>query len=246
MSTKIPKASAPNSQVRTHRTFQRFALGQRWEHTILIVCIAILLLTGLPQKYRATEWSQQILSTPQRVETIQQIHHIAALVLALEAIYHIGNIIVLLVRRRLPGAMLPTMQDVRDAWQMILYLLFIKKEKPVFGKYNFEQKVTYWFIFFGLGILGISGFILWFPETFTRFLPGGVVPAAKLAHSTEAMVAAIFIIIWHFYHVHIERLNVSIFTGWLNEEDMRIYHPLEYKHLVGKTRADSESGEKKL
>jgi formate dehydrogenase subunit gamma len=91
--------------------------------------------------------------------------------------------------------------------------LFLSKEKPKYGKFNFEQKITYWFLFVGLGILIVTGFIIWFPITFTRLLPGGIVPAAKLAHSTEAIVAAIFVVIWHFYHVHIERLNLSIFTG---------------------------------
>ena len=59
-----------------------------------------------------------------------------------------------------------------------------------------------------------------------------MIPAAQLAHSNEAIVAAIFILIWHFYHVHFERLNISIFTGWLNEGDMREYHALEHERVT--------------
>ena len=136
--------------------------------------------------------------------------------------------------------MLPNMQDLRDAWQMIRYLFFLTRQKPAYGKYNFEQKFTYWFLFFGIGILVISGFILWFPETVTRFLPGGVVPAALLAHSNEAVVAAIFIVIWHFYHVLIERLNLSIFTGRLSEEEMRTYHAAEFERLTGEKANTTE------
>jgi cytochrome b subunit of formate dehydrogenase len=87
-----------------------------------------------------------------------------------------------------------------------------------------------------------TGIIIWFPELITRFFPGGLIPAAKLAHSTEAIVAAIFIIIWHFYHVHLERLNVSIFTGYLNEEDMKKYHPIEYQQLTGEQIEETETG----
>ena len=212
--------------------FQRFTGAQRWEHTVLLLCVLVLLLTGLPQKYRATEWSQFILSTPERVDKIQQIHHTVAIFLTLLVVYHLGRAFYLLAKRSLPGDMLPVWQDVVDAGQMIKYLLFINKEKPLFGKYNFEQKFTYWFVFFGISILVVSGFIIWFPVAFTRILPGEIVPAAKLAHSTEALVAGIFIIIWHFYHVHVERLNMSIFTGRLNEEDMQEYHPLEYERLT--------------
>lgn len=230
-------------EVITLKTFKRFSLTQRWEHMIIILSFTILLLTGLPQRYRSAPWSQQILSTPERIETVQQIHHIAAIVLTLEVIYHLGNALIHLVKRNLPGDMLPSWQDVRDAWHMILYLIFLRKEKPAFGKYNFEQKFTYWFLFWVFGVMVITGFIIWFPEWFTTFLPGGIVPASKVAHSTEAIIGAVFVIIWHFYHVHIERINLSIFTGWLNEKDMRRYHKLEYQHLTQNREEDHQPGE---
>jgi formate dehydrogenase gamma subunit len=148
-----------------------------------------------------------------------------------------------MMRRRLPGNMLPTLQDVRDAFLTGQYLLFLTKRKPKFGKYNFEQKFTYWFLFFSIGIMTITGYVLWFPIAFTWVFPGGVIPAAKLAHSTEAIVTLVFIVIWHFYHVHIERLNLSIFTGWLNDKDTRTYHPLEYQRLTGEPAETGTSGD---
>jgi len=220
------------------KTFARFTLGQRWEHAVLILSTLVLLLTGLPQKYRDLSWSQDLLSTPERLDLIRQIHHIAAIIFVIEALYHVGRAIYLMARRKLSAAMIPTMQDVYDAWHMLQYLLFLRKEKPSFGKYNFEQKVTYWFLFFGFALMGISGFIIWFPVFFTQFLPGGVVPAAKMAHSTESVIAAIFIIVWHLYHVHIERLNLSIFTGRLTEKEMREFHTREYERLTGQSTSD--------
>jgi formate dehydrogenase gamma subunit len=231
--------------VQQERTFPRFSLSQRWEHAILLLSGLVLLLTGLPQKYREFSISQDLLSTPDRVELIRQIHHFAAVVLALEAVYHFGRIIYLMAKRRLPGDLLPTWQDVRDAGQMLQYLLFLRSDKPKFGRYNFEQKVTYWFLFFGVLIMGISGLIIWFPIQFTKFLPGGVVPAAKLAHSTEAVVAAIFIIVWHVYHVHLERTNMSMFTGRLSEDEMRTFHEKEYERLTGQSASKARPGEKK-
>lgn len=235
--------SSPNNRVKLVRTFPRFNVSQRWEHAVLLLCIAILLLTGLPQKYNTTLWSQAIISSPGRLNTIQQIHHITALVLSALVLYHLGKAIYLITRRKLPGDMLPTLQDIKDAWSMLLYLIYIKKQKPAFGKYNFEQKVTYWFLFFSIGIMIISGYVMWFPGTITRVLPGGVIPAAIMAHSTEAIVTAIFIVLWHFYHVHFERLNLSIFSGWLNEEDMHTYHSLEYNQLVRQPRSDQDPGD---
>jgi formate dehydrogenase gamma subunit len=244
---KQPNATSKSASevVQTERVFKRFTPGQQWEHLILILSVTVLLLTGLPQKYYLS-WGYRVLTTPDNINLVRQIHHIAALVLTLEVLYHLGRTIYLLARRKLSADMFPTMQDVRDAWQILKYLLFMTDKQPAFGKYNFEQKITYWFLFFGIGIMVITGFILWFPLIITRVLPGAVIPAAKLAHSDEAIAAAVFAVIWHVYHVHIERLNLSIFTGWLNEREMRQYHLLEYERLTGKVSSPSNKNTKRL
>jgi formate dehydrogenase gamma subunit len=239
------KTKKPLQPVQQERTFPRFSIAQRWEHAILLLSGLVLLLTGLPQKYREFSISQDLLSTPDRVELIRQIHHIAAIILALEVVYHLGRIIYLMAKRRLPGDLLPTWQDVRDAGHMLQYLLFLRSDKPKFGRYNFEQKVTYWFVFFGVLIMGISGFIIWFPVQFTQFLPGGVVPAAKLAHSTESIVTAIFVLVWHVYHVHLERTNLSMFTGRVSEDEMKTFHEKEYERLTGQAGPQAKPGAKK-
>ncbi len=233
-----------SQEVRIERTFKRFTIGQRWEHVALMVTSAVLLLTGLPQKYRDMTWSQQILATPERVELIQDIHHITAILLTLQVIYHLVNALILMSRRQLPAAIFPSTKDLADFGKMVKYLLFFGDRKPSFGKFNFEQKFTYWVVAVAVLIMVISGFILWFPVFFTNFLPGGIIPAAKFAHSSEAIAGAAFILLWHFYHVHLERLNLSIFTGRLNEEDMREYHPLEYQRLTADDQETENPGEK--
>lgn len=243
MTERTPIHTGETPPVRTERTFKRFTLAQRWEHAVLVLSFVVLLLTGLPQKYRSAGWSQQILSSPERIELIQTIHRVAAVVLIAEALYHVGKGLYLLSRRQLPDSIFPTMKDVRDAIQMVKYLLFLTREKPAHGKYNFEQKFTYWFVFFGAAIMIISGLITWFPILFTRFLPGGIIPAALLAHSSEAIAATVFILIWHTYHVHIERLNLSIFTGRLSEKEMREYHELEYMALTEEASTSTSTGE---
>jgi formate dehydrogenase gamma subunit len=228
--------------VQVVRFFARFTRAQRWEHWLLFASFIVLLLTGLVQKYRTEAWAQDILATPDRLASIRTIHHIAAIVLTLEVLFHFGRAILLLARRKMPHHMFPTWQDVKDAGQMIRFLLFLTNKKPKFGKYNFEQKLTYWFLFFSIGIMVITGFIIWFPIQVTTVLPGGIVPAAKLAHSTEAVIAGIFVVIWHLYHVLVERLNLSMFTGRLNEDDMRRYHADEFERLTGEAADVTDRG----
>ena len=220
------------SSIRVERTFLRFSNAQRWEHLITIIAIALLLFTGLPQKFQDSNWSQWLISTPEKLELLQQIHHLFALLLTAEVLYHLGRGIYWIATRRLQGDIFPTWRDVQDAFHMIKYLLFLTKAKPKFGKYNFEQKITYWFVFFSVAIMVISGIILWFPIQITKVFPGGVIPAAFLAHSNEAIAFGIFIVIWHFYHVHFQRLNLSMFTGSLSEKEMCEHHVEEYERLI--------------
>jgi formate dehydrogenase gamma subunit len=241
----LERSKAPDT-VRVERTFPRFTIGQRWEHWLLFLSVSALLLTGLPQKYRAAAWSLQILSTPDRVNLIRQIHHISAVVLLLVVLYHLVRNLYLLLRKQLPASIFPNMQDFRNFWQMIKYLLFLSKIKPLYEKYNFEQKFTYWFLFLTIGVMGITGLITWFPVQATRILPGAVIPASRLAHSTEAIVIAIFVLIWHLYHVLIERLNLSMFTGRLSEDDMRNHHTLEYERLLEENNLSPQEEEAEL
>lgn len=235
------KAAMKISPFQVIKTFTRFSTSQRLEHLVLIISILILLITGLPQKYRSISISRFILSTPDSINYIQTIHHIGAIILIFLAIYHIGKNLTELSKKRISAEIFVNNHDTRDAWNMLRYLFFVTNEKPKFGKYNFEQKFTYWFIFFGIGIMGVSGLILWFPESISRIVSGGIIPAARLSHSSESIVLLIFISVWHFYHVHIERLNLSIFTGWISEKEMREYHTLEYENITNVQVANNDT-----
>ncbi len=238
----VNSAAPTTREVQVVRFFARFTRGQRWEHWLLFLSFTVLFLTGIVQKYRTEPWSQNILSTPERLVTIQNIHHIAAIVLILEVIYHLAHGIYLLARRKMSHAIFPDWQDVKDAGHMTKYLLFLATRRPKYGKYSFEEKLTYWFLFFSIGIMVVTGFIIWFPIQVTYVLPGSVVPAAKLAHSTEAIVAGVFVLIWHLYHVLLERLNLSMFTGRMNDDDMRKYHAAEYERLTGDSADTPDQG----
>ncbi|NLE75824.1 MAG: hypothetical protein GX605_03605, partial [Chloroflexi bacterium] len=70
----------------------------------------------------------------------------------------------------------------------------------------------------------------------TRWIPGVVIPASKVAHGYEALLAFLAIITWHFYNAHLAHgvfpLDTSIFTGKISRERMVEEHPLEYQRLV--------------
>ncbi|MCB0018004.1 MAG: hypothetical protein KDE09_09460, partial [Anaerolineales bacterium] len=55
-------------------TYPRFRVMARIEHAILLVSFTILAVTGLPQKYAATNTGEAIIAFMGGVETIRIIH----------------------------------------------------------------------------------------------------------------------------------------------------------------------------
>jgi cytochrome b subunit of formate dehydrogenase len=154
------------------------------------------------------------------IETVRLLHRIAALILMLETIYHIGHLGYRLFVLRTPMSMLPGAEDFRNGIQSLRYNLGLSKQRALQGFYTFEEKLEYWAVVWGTIIMGATGFMLWNPIATTQLLPGIAIPTAKVAHSLEATLAVLAIIVWHIYHVHLRHFNRSIFTGYLTREEM--------------------------
>ena len=222
---------------RQEATFVRFSLSRRIEHILLLISFGMLCLTGLPQMFHGAGWAQALLSAMGGIGTVRVIHHILAFMLAFEFLYHFIVVAyeLLFVRpRRL--TMLPGKADLTNAVQTVAYLAGRREEEPKAGRYDFKQKVEYWAMIWGLLVMGATGFILMFAVDATKVLPGILVPAAKVAHGYEALLAFLAIITWHFYNAHLARsvfpVDTTIFTGQISRERMLAEHPLEYEQLA--------------
>ncbi len=211
----------------TTTTYQRFSLSQRVEHILMLAAFIILALTGLPQKFIGQPWAEGMIGLLGGIETTRIIHRVAATTLMLETVYHLVSVSYKVYVRRTSMTMLPGLQDVRDFWALVLYLVGRREEQPAMGRYAFDEKVEYWSLVWGTLIMILTGFMLWNPISTTRFLPGQFIPAAKAAHGGEALLAVLAIIVWHMYHVHVRKLNKSMFTGVLTEAEMLHEHPRE-------------------
>ncbi len=209
------------------RTYERFPLARRIEHWVMMLSFTTLAITGLPQRFPASEISIAFVYLLGGIETLRVIHRVAAIVMMLGTAWHLLVFGYLSYVRRTRLTMLPTLQDAKDAWQAFMYNIGRTKTPPQMGRYTFEEKMEYWAFVWGALIMGLTGFMMWNPLTTVRFLPGEVIPAAKAAHGGEALLAVLAIIIWHMYGVHIKRFNRSMFTGKMTEAEMLHEHPLE-------------------
>lgn len=209
------------------RTYERFSLARRVEHFVMLSSFTLLGLTGLPQKFPGSPITIFLVEVMGGIEMLRTIHHVAAVVMMLGTAWHIVFFGYLAYVRRTRLSMLPTLQDVKDGWQALMYNLGFAKSFPQMGRYTFEEKMEYWAFVWGTIIMGVTGFMMWNPIATTRFLPGEVIPAARAAHGGEAVLAVLAIIIWHMYGVHIKRFNKSMWTGRMTEHEMLHEHPLE-------------------
>jgi len=212
---------------RAPRRYLRFRRPDRAEHLVLLTSFTLLAITGLVQKFAEAGLSQTVISALGGVEATRTIHHIAAVVLMLEAIFHLGTVSYKVFVRRTRLDMLPGLIDARRAWSAFLYNLGLRRHPPQEGRYTFAEKAEYFAVVWGTLLMAVTGFMMWNPISTTRWLPGQIIPAAKAAHGYEAILAVLAILIWHMYHVHLRRFNRSMFTGHLKEDEMIEEHPLE-------------------
>lgn len=213
------------------KQYPRFRLGARIEHAILMISFTILAVTGLPQKYALSPWSESLIGAMGGIEQVRNIHRIAAFLLVIGSIYHTFTSAYRFFVKHERMQMIPGRKDLQDMLDTIRFNLGFKAAPPKLPKFNFGEKFEYWAVVWGTAIMAITGFVLWNPIAFSVFFPGQLIPAAKAAHGGEALLAVLSILIWHFYNVHFKHLNLSMFTGNLPRHQMEEEHALEMERL---------------
>lgn len=209
------------------KSYERFDLSQRAEHLILLFSFSLLGITGLPQKYPTSQISVAMINAFGGIENTRQIHHISAVIFMLISIYHVVAVFYRIYVLRKPIKMLPDIEDFKHLFDDLKYYFGLRKTRAFYDRFSYAEKVEYLAVVWGAVIMGITGFMMWNPLATTRMLTGQAIPAAKVAHGGEAILAVLAIIIWHFYHVHLRTFNKSMFIGTLTKEQMEEEHPAE-------------------
>jgi hypothetical protein len=110
-----------------------------------------------------------------------------------------------------------------------------RRPRPQFDRWTYWEKFDYWAVFWGMAIIGGSGFMLAVPEATASILPGWVFNVATIVHGEEAVLAAVFLFTVHFFNNHFRPdkfpLDTVMFTGAVPLEEFRREHALEYRRL---------------
>lgn len=242
--------------------FTRFVPFERFLHFLVVTSFLLLVITGMPLKFYYTDWAKTIFSVLGGAESARMLHRFGAIVTFLYFGLHVGSLTLNFWRsrgfirdpqtrklclRRVsqavfgPDSMMPTLQDWRDFLAHNKWF-FGKGPKPQFDRWTYWEKFDYFAVFWGVFIIGLSGLVMWFPEFFTRFLPGWIINVALIIHSDEALLAAGFIFTIHFFNTHfrLEKfpMDTVIFSGRVSKTEMLHERRRWYDRLVAAGKLD--------
>jgi cytochrome b subunit of formate dehydrogenase len=228
-------------------TYVRLSLSFRVQHIVLFSSCILLIISGLPLKFHEASWAAFMFSLMGGIKGSGLIHRIAATGLIGVGLYHLGYITFTPYGRWNFGLLLPSLKDFKDVFKQMKYYLGRGTERAKFGRFSYVEKFDYWAVYWGMVIMIGSGAMLWFEEISLRFLPKYVIDIAKEAHSDEALLATLAIVIWHFYNVHFNPDKFPMNRVWINgritKSEMEHEHPLEYKELKAAEIGSANSGE---
>ncbi len=220
------------------RRFSRFRII---EHQANAITFMVLVVTGLSQKFHDSSLAEWIIMNLGGIDNTRFIHRTTGLIFAFLTIQHVLVASYGLLFRKWRPTMVINVKDFIDAVDNLKYYFGITDHPARCDRYDYKQKFEYWGVVVGGMLMIATGLVLWFPTRvfmFIPLLPGQIIPAAKAAHTNEAMLAILVIVIWHIYNSvfspEVFPLDTTIFTGKISIERMVHEHPLEYERLTGR------------
>ncbi len=223
------------------RYFVRFSLAQRYLHGALAGTFLGLAFTGLTLRFSGNPAMQAMARAVGGFGAVLFFHKFFAIGLTIAFLLHVADIVYRVAAKHEwgllwgPNSMVPRWKDIQDFFGNLKWFLHLGP-KPRFDRYAYWDKLDYWGVFWGMGIIGFSGYAMWFGSFFAHLIPGSWLNIALLIHGEEAILATGWIFVIHFFNTHLRPgsfpMDLTIFTGRLSEEELKHLHPEEYERLV--------------
>lgn len=219
---------------RQPRWIERFNSQERLQHILLAGSTLMLILTGFPIKYAAQPWAPVVTRLFGGFPFMFRIHLVAAAMMIFTGVYHLAWMVINF--RRLEWSMLPKLKDLKNAGDHLTWLLGWRQAPPDFDRYNYLEKFEYLAVFYGLIVMGASGFFLSFPEIGAALMPRWALDIMRVIHSNEGFVCFFAIALGHFFWVHFHPAVFPTSKVWykgvISEHHMAEEHPAEYRRWL--------------
>jgi cytochrome b subunit of formate dehydrogenase len=227
---------------KTRYFVKRFTRPQRYTHVFVIISFLSLALTGMMLKFSGMPWANFIAGLLGGVRTAGAIHRTAAVITFGYFGFHMFGLIMYKRHKKISWGELifgwnSLMFNRKDLTDFIATIKWFwgRGPHPNYGRWTYWEKFDYLAVFWGVAIIGLSGLMLWFPEFFTKFVPGSLINVATIVHSDEALLAVGFIFTIHFFNTHLRPeafpMDTVIFTGLVPFKEYKKDRPQAVKDL---------------
>jgi len=212
--------------------YERLNRSERVQHLLTLTTFFTLVITGFALKYK---WSLPLVSDAVNVGLRAWGHRVAAVLMILTSVYHVGYAAFTPRGRGQALRMLPRWKDAEDIFGTIRYFLGLADHKPKFDRFSYVEKAEYLALVWGTIVMVVTGLLLWFEEEALRVLPLWGLDVANIVHYYEAILATLAIIVWHLYYVFINPdfapMSFTWIDGKLSRELMEHEHALELEEI---------------
>lgn len=233
-----------------HRLYVRMTLNERLQHGTLAISFIILVLSGFMLRYPEAWWVVLMRDLSRHAFEWRGVaHRVAAVVMVMSGLWHMGYLGFTARGRALFADLLPRWKDLEDMKGFFRYNLGLQAEKPRFARFSYMEKMEYWALIWGSLVMTLTGFLLWYETVTIGYFTKLGFDVSRTVHVYEAILATLAIVVWHFYWVifnpDVYPMNLSWLTGWMSEEEMASEHPLELERIQeAESRAGGADGDR--
>jgi cytochrome b subunit of formate dehydrogenase len=214
----------------------RFDIHLKLQHYFIMIGVTLAGILGLAQAF--PDWSVSHWFVEKiwgGLEAKRQFHHYFAYIVDFTVFYYIGYLIYkFFVKKERLKAMLPAFKDLKDFFEMNMYI-GLRKEEPGYGRYTFGQKLDFFIIALGIPTLSLTGLTMHYTSVSSSILPPAGIALAAVIHRSVAIFLAWFVLSVHFYYAHLVPglfpVNTVILTGKMSKSRYEALFPLDNERL---------------
>lgn len=198
---------------------KRFNRYEIISHLILFLTFTTLAITGFALKFPEAFWVKWLFALGITENVRAFIHRTAAVFMVLDTF--IFGLYLLSSKRgkAILKLFLPRFKDVKEFIELMRYYLTMKGERPKLGVFDYSEKFEFWALMWGVIIMAVTGFILWFPKSLPYGTPSWLINVARVIHYYEALLATLAIVIWHGYNTIFHPEEFPMSTTWLTGKE---------------------------
>jgi cytochrome b subunit of formate dehydrogenase len=214
--TQTPPPRANGGRVRVHL---RMFAGFRIAHALMIVSFAVLVYSGFALTYPESWWARPLLTWEDQFSFRGWLHRVAGLVMLGALLFHLVHLMLNRRARACIFKMRPSWHDVTEFRERLTYFFGRRGEPPKCPTLGYPEKMEYIALMWGIVVMALTGFMLWFENSVLRLFPKWFSDVATTIHFYEAVLASLAILVWHFYFVIFDPVVYPLDTAFITGKE---------------------------